>query len=186
MAQVPFIVDPPVVRLDPEQTRALQIWFTQPPETLPKDRESQFWLHVLEIPAIEETNPEQEKQQENRLDISILTRIKVFYRPQALADYRPHNPDDRLTFTVETDEQGQPWLRIHNPAPIHQTLDKLVLHQGDEETVIPDAVRMLPPFGQTRIKSPSAINVADASLDVSTLDDHGKKIDYRQTIGFKH
>jgi P pilus assembly chaperone PapD len=45
-SQPPFIVTPPLFRLDPEQTNTLRIRYTGAP--LPTDRESVFWLNVKE------------------------------------------------------------------------------------------------------------------------------------------
>lgn len=43
----PFIVTPPLFRLDPEQTNTLRIQYTGAP--LPTDRESVFWLDIKAI-----------------------------------------------------------------------------------------------------------------------------------------
>ena len=44
-ARVPFIVTPPLFRLDPEQNNVLRINFIG--TSLPRDRESVFWLNGL-------------------------------------------------------------------------------------------------------------------------------------------
>ena len=46
-ARVPFIVTPPLFRLDPEQNNVLRINFIG--ASLPRDRESVFWLNVKSI-----------------------------------------------------------------------------------------------------------------------------------------
>ncbi len=45
----PFIVTPPINRVDPGKGQTLQISFTG--KQLPSDKESVFWLNVLEVPA---------------------------------------------------------------------------------------------------------------------------------------
>jgi len=160
--QVPFIVDPPVLRLNPGEARALQIWLSQKNNKLPEDRESQFWLNVLEVPAVELTEDGQAAQQPgNRLDISIVTRVKVFWRPEKLMrpNYKWTEKDD-LWLALEKDEGNQHWLVIHNPSPFHLSVDKLTVYEGDRKaekenkTEIPAPVDslMLLPFGKQKIK----------------------------------
>ena len=46
---VPFILSPPLLRMDPQETQALQLRHTGEP--LPDDRESLFWVNLLEVPG---------------------------------------------------------------------------------------------------------------------------------------
>ncbi len=48
---VPFILSPPLLRMDPQETQALQLRHTGEP--LPDDRESLFWVNLLEVPGRE-------------------------------------------------------------------------------------------------------------------------------------
>lgn len=48
-AKAPFIITPAVARLDPKSSQTLRIIYTG--DELPKDRESVFYLNVLQIPA---------------------------------------------------------------------------------------------------------------------------------------
>lgn len=47
--RVPFIITPPVFRMEPLSGQTMRIMYTG--EKLPADRESLFWLNVLDIPA---------------------------------------------------------------------------------------------------------------------------------------
>ncbi|STI86148.1 periplasmic pilus chaperone family protein [Escherichia coli] len=47
---------------------------------LPGDRESLFWVNVKAIPAMEK-----DQKNENTLQLAIISRIKMFYRPTNLA-----------------------------------------------------------------------------------------------------
>jgi len=151
-AETPFIVEPPVLYMAGEETQALRVWLADPPETLPQDRESQFWLSVLELDAEALLDDGEDGPQNNRLDFNILTQIKLFYRPKALADYK-RSEEDKLRFTLERDAENQVWLNIHNPAPIYQSLDKLVLHYQDAKDSMTLDAPMVAPFGKTRIKA---------------------------------
>jgi chaperone protein EcpD len=47
-SDVPFTLTPPLFRLDPKKGQSLRLIYTQEP--LPQDKESLFWLNVLEVP----------------------------------------------------------------------------------------------------------------------------------------
>ncbi|MEB5742662.1 fimbria/pilus periplasmic chaperone [Klebsiella aerogenes] len=78
---VPFILTPPINRVEPSSGQTLRIRATA--NTLPTDRESVFWLNVLEIPA----TPKEEKQKGvNYIQVAFRNRIKLFWRPEGLKD----------------------------------------------------------------------------------------------------
>ncbi|HEY1843962.1 MAG TPA: fimbria/pilus periplasmic chaperone [Buttiauxella sp.] len=76
--QVPFILTPPVNRIEPGKSQTLRLAYTHMPE-LPEDRESCLWLNVLEVPP----TPADGKVK-NYLQMAFRTRIKLFYRPAIL------------------------------------------------------------------------------------------------------
>jgi chaperone protein EcpD len=49
-AKSPFTLVPPLFRLDPKKGQTLRIIYLREP--LPSDRESLFWLNVLEVPPL--------------------------------------------------------------------------------------------------------------------------------------
>lgn len=71
----PFFVTPPLSRLDGGAQMSLVI--RKVDGALPLDKESYYWLNVLEIPRVE-------KGVENTLTIAVRTRVKVFYRPSSI------------------------------------------------------------------------------------------------------
>jgi len=183
----PFITDPPVMRLNPGGSRALRVLLVDAAETLPADRESLYWLNVLEVPA------RVADAAGSRLHFSVQSRLKLFYRPKALARYG-HDAlpaAERLRFALEEDAAGQHWLAIDNPAPIHQTLAALALHQSDGR-VITLATPMLAPFGRARVALPAAPWAESAAvptraptparLHFATLGDDGNLIEDSQTL----
>jgi len=183
----PFITDPPVLRLNAGENRVLQVWLAALPETLPADRESQFWLNLLEIPAAAQAGEKGDEQTPNHLNISVQTRIKLFYRPAALADYLPHRAADRLRFELEKDgasDNPTTRLLIHNPAPIHQSLDSLTLHQGDAPLAVPLPAPMLAPFERRAIALPPQVTAHAAGLWIKavTVNDNGNLIDDAQDL----
>ncbi|WP_251677901.1 fimbria/pilus periplasmic chaperone [Escherichia coli] len=66
-----LLLPPPINRVDPGKGQTLRVTFTDLP--LPTDRESVFWLNVLEIPTRYEP-----KSNDNYLQVAFRTRIKLF------------------------------------------------------------------------------------------------------------
>lgn len=75
--KVPFILTPPINRVEASKGQTLRISYTG--EALPTDKESVFWLNVLEIPAKSKVSTA-----ENYLQMAFRSRIKFFYRPVGL------------------------------------------------------------------------------------------------------
>lgn len=74
--ETPFFVTPPLSRFDGGTERSLTI--TRVGGGMPVDRESYYWLNVLEIPQ------KKRGASENSLTLATRTRIKLFYRPEAI------------------------------------------------------------------------------------------------------
>ena len=76
----PFIATPPIFRVDPNKGQTIRIVYTQ--ESLPQDKESVFWLNVLDVPPMPLTkNPDDA----NYMQLAIRSRIKTFFRPKGLS-----------------------------------------------------------------------------------------------------
>lgn len=74
-ANAPFTITPPVNRINPGKGQTLRLMYTG--EALPKDKESVFWLNVLEVPPMS-------KEKQNQLQMAFRSRIKIFFRPSGL------------------------------------------------------------------------------------------------------
>ena len=55
-SKVPFVLTPPLFRIDPTKVQSLRLVYTHDP--LREDRESLFWLNVLDIPPRAAANPD--------------------------------------------------------------------------------------------------------------------------------
>lgn len=75
--QVPFLLTPPVVKVKANTGQQLKIKFTK--ANLPQDRESLYYLNVLDIPPNETSGEET-----NKLKFALQNRIKLIYRPASL------------------------------------------------------------------------------------------------------
>lgn len=139
---VPFVILPPVVRIEPKQGQTLRILFSG--TRLPEDRESLFWFNALEIPP----QPEGDKSSSNYLQFAVRSRIKLFFRP------------DHLTLSVTQAPEKLQWqpdgdsLTIRNPTPYYITLAAVTLNG----TVVSELEgKMLAPSGQLQAKLPKVL-----------------------------
>ncbi|CNK24034.1 putative fimbrial chaperone protein [Yersinia enterocolitica] len=108
--KAPFIITPPLFRLDAGQESNLRILLAG--GSLPQDRESAYWLNVKTIPSSKKTDG-------NQLFISIKNRIKLFYRPAGLVG-QAADAYKALSFS----RQGQQ-LNISNPTPYYVSFHTL-------------------------------------------------------------
>lgn len=125
--KAPFLVTPPLFRLDGEQENRLRIILMD--NTLPQDRESIFWFNVKAIPA-------SKNDESNRLLISLKNRIKLFYRPKGLTEQLAVTAYQQLIFSRQA---GQ--LVVQNPTPFYVSFYDIRLGNS----VIPEA-GMVAPF----------------------------------------
>lgn len=115
----PFTLAPPLFRLDPKKGQTLRIIYLQEP--LPRDRESLFWLNVLEVPPVASAN---ETGPNNSLQFAFRSRIKLMFRPSGLPGDASHAPQ-QVTWKFVRKESGQQVLSAFNPTPYHITYTKV-------------------------------------------------------------
>lgn len=131
---VPFTLTPPINRVNGGKGQTLRIGYTGS-RPLPADRESVYWLNVMEIPAMNET-------QANRLQIALRTRIKLFYRPAALANHE--KASQAAEKVVWSGSNGT--LQARNDSPYYVSLASVTVSaQGKTHSI--DG-KMIPPMGQ--------------------------------------
>lgn len=118
----PFIVMPPIFRLDPEKGQTLRIIFTG--GNVPQDRESVFWLNVLEIQPKQDAS----KTATNAIKVSIRIRLKLFYRPPDL----PGSPKDAETQLRWRVVEGG--LECENPSAFNVSISDIWFWQEMEST----------------------------------------------------
>lgn len=100
----PFIITPPLFRLDPGNENMVRI--IRKGGSLPEDRESVYWLNVKSIPA-------STKGAKNVLQISVKTRIKLIYRPDGI---KAPDEDDYKSISFKLDG-GK--IKVNNPTPYY-------------------------------------------------------------------
>ncbi len=108
--QSPLTILPPVQRIEPGKPSQVKIQALPAAKQLPQDRETLYYFNLREIP------PKSDKP--NTLQIALQTRIKLFYRPTAIAPKQNAAPwQEQLTLT----RQGDKYV-VNNPTPYYVTI----------------------------------------------------------------
>ncbi|MEN8511904.1 fimbria/pilus periplasmic chaperone [Burkholderia sp. RS02] len=165
--RTPFVVAPTLVRVEAGRGAVLRI--TNMQAQLPVDRESVFWLNVLEVPTVQ-------PDADNRLRFAFRTRIKMFYRPSSLANDVETAPD-KLVWKVSADsshtDKRQISLEVSNPTPYYVSFGMV---EGDVGgTFIPASGGMVAPFGSQRfpLQGAAAQSHRPTAVRFMTIDDYG-------------
>ncbi|WP_322021682.1 MULTISPECIES: molecular chaperone [unclassified Burkholderia] len=168
---VPFVVLPPIMRLQANEARALRIVYSQQP--LPADRESVFWLNAQMIPP----RPAGDAKP-NVMDVSVRIRQKIFFRPRQLTGGSQAWMAS-LHCRVAGREDAGMRVRCENPSPYFATLDSLTLQELDGQYFAPGG--MLEPFGsgvfrldRRRVPVASDPTPEPGRLHATVIDDDGR------------
>ncbi|HFL9519193.1 TPA: fimbria/pilus periplasmic chaperone [Escherichia coli] len=120
---------------------------------LPGDRESLFWVNVKAIPAMEK-----DQKNENTLQLAIISRIKMFYRPTHLA-MAPEEAPAMLRF-----RRSGSILTLINPTPYFITVTNMKAGNSN----LPNT--MVPPKGEVSVDIPHAVT---GDISFQTINDYG-------------
>lgn len=109
----PLTVLPPVQRVEPGAKSQVKVQTSPALSTLPQDRESLFYFNLREIP------PRSNKP--NTLQIALQTRIKLFYRPAAIALDKTQAAKGDWVEKVTLNRKGDKFV-VSNPTPYYLTI----------------------------------------------------------------
>jgi len=169
-AKVPFTVAPPIFRMDGGKGQAVRLMYTGDP--LPADKESLFWVNVLEVPPKAEN-----KEGRNMLQFAFRTRIKLFFRPTKLAGDVDQAPG-KLSWKLISPEAGKELaLQVSNPTPYHVNFAKVGLGIN-EKTVGDEGGGMVAP-GQSAtfpLKGLTHMPSGDVKADFTVITDYGSLV----------
>lgn len=158
---LPFMITPPVSRIDSKKGQTLRI--AKIDDALPKDRESIYYLNVLEVPP----KVKGETGVNNKLQLAFRTRIKMFYRPNGLA-VKPQDAAAKINWTVE---EGN--LVAKNTTPYYVTFNMLKAGNVSAEP------GMVAPFSSEKfaLENKTAKPAAGSSLTYSYISDFGNDVE---------
>ncbi|CAI0820979.1 fimbria/pilus periplasmic chaperone [Serratia sp. JSRIV001] len=147
-----FVITPPLFAMQGKKENTLRI-IDATNNQLPQDRESLFWVNVKAIPSMDKS-----KLSENTLQLAIISRIKLYYRPGKLS-LPPELAAEKLTFS-----RSGSTLTLHNPTPYYLTVTEL--KAGNQ--VLENA--LVPPMGKASVTLPAN---AGGEITYQTINDYG-------------
>lgn len=164
-AKVPFLLMPPVVKVPAHSGQQLRVKYIG--GKLPSDRESVFYLNVLDIPPVPE-----DLKGKSIMQLAIRSRIKLFYRPAGLK-ISPKDMADKLVLTREGND-----ITIYNPSPYYITLSSLRINK--ENNILKQGL-MIEPFSKKSIETQKSL-LNGRSASIIYIDDYGASIELRKEI----
>ncbi|HFV9292858.1 TPA: molecular chaperone [Serratia fonticola] len=168
----PFLVMPPLVRINAGEGATLKIMFTQQ-NLLPQDRESVFWLNVLDIPPVLEGN------ETNYMQLAYRTRVKLFYRPQGVTGDSTQ-AIKKMVWTVLLNDKGKEVIKGCNKSDFYLSFNRLAVvvnlahYTNDDGGMIAPATCMS--FPVTFLKK---MTDSMAYVSAQWIDDYGSIQQYR-------
>ncbi|ATI83544.1 hypothetical protein CGA24_00030 (plasmid) [Salmonella enterica subsp. enterica] len=156
--RTPFFLTPPLTRVNADSGQTLRLSYTGVP--LPADRESVYWLNVLEIPPVGEKSS-------NQIQVAFRSRIKLFYRPSTLDDKGAHAAISQLRWRVQGNK-----ISLSNPTPYYVSAIAVTVSGGGKKISVP--VDMLPPNGSSEFVLPAGVNAGSVTVDA--INDYGASV----------
>jgi chaperone protein EcpD len=168
-SKTPFVITPPIFRMDAGKSQTLRVMYTG--DALPQDRESVYWLNVLDVPPKPDA-----KADTNTLQFAYRTRIKVFVRPTRL----PGTPDEaprRLEWKVVPAPQGKGQaIAVSNPTAYHVSFSEITV-SADGATYRNEKGGMVAPRGTEIIDVPQMNGVHAGKVHYIAINDFGGAIE---------
>lgn len=153
---VPFLLTPPVAKVAANSGQQLKI--KKMPNMLPNNKESLFYLNVLDIPP---NNPANAGK--NVLKFAMQNRIKLFYRPKGIA------PVNKSTFSKLSLKRTGSSYSINNDAANWVTVTEV---KANDVKINNESI-MLAPLSSADV----TLKSANANqYKVTIIDDHGNYI----------
>lgn len=165
--KLPFIVTPPVSRVDPAKGQTVRITWTG--QTLPADRESLFWFNVLEVPP-----KSKDADTQYVLLLAFRTRIKMFYRPDGLAG-DPSVAAGKLQWAYSGNA-----LTANNSSPYFISVSAATITINGKKIDV--ASHTIPPLTNEVVPVKGASNLSGGKIDYNTINDFGGTEKHQTTI----
>ena len=173
----PFLVTPPLARIEPNQGQSLRIMYTG--KNIVQDKESVFWLNVLGVPTMSNTAA---GAAVNKLDIAFQTRIKVFYRPRGLAG-KAEQAYQQISWKIVAAADGKSkFLEAKNDSAYHVSQVNFAVlvgeqrYAGDSGMLAPGARK------QFAFKDGASFLRLPAQVVYSYINDDGAAIEVSQPV----
>jgi len=160
--KTPFQITPPVSRIEAKGGQALRIKLMNN-DSLAKDRETLWWLNVLDIPPM---NNAENQNENNTLQLAIRSRFKFIYRPTGLG--KQELAAKKLIFKTNGKK-----LTIDNPTPFYITVTKIA--ENNKNKSLNDKAIMIAPKSIETVQLSKALNSGE-TLIITNINDYGSGV----------
>ncbi|MDG1641466.1 long polar fimbrial chaperone LpfB [Klebsiella huaxiensis] len=150
-ADAPFIVTPPLFRLNSGQKNVLRIIRTG--KEFPQDRESLYWLDIKSIPS------SKNEDNRNKIRLAVKAEFKLIYRPDTLKE-----TSEKTTQQLRWKKQGNT-LTVENPTAYYMNFSDISV--GSQKLKAP---KYAAPFSHTQYVLPAGAN---GTVSWAIINDYG-------------
>lgn len=170
-SKAPFILTPPLSRIEKGRGQAIRIMHAGEPP--PADKESLFWLNMLDIPpkAASGTSP-------TEMSVAVKTRIKLLYRPTGLKG-EPIEAPKALSWTVA----GATGIQVTNPTPYYVNFASVGIKQRSGKVISSiETGGMVAPGKTANFTFKAPVSADETSVVFEAISDLGAKLPHTQPI----
>lgn len=173
--KAPFIASPALFRISANSGQVLRIAFNGA-RHLPQDRESIFYFNFLQIPPI--NAGDEGDQKKNKMLIMLKNRVKVFYRPTAIASGSKSLFENISVTPFKAN--GGTTINIENNSPFYASLINVKIKQ--ENQVYKQKADMIAPFSKGSVVFKKLQDLKNATVIVDYLNDQGARMSHEYEI----
>lgn len=160
----PFLLSPPISVLQAGKAQNIRVRYTGEVK-LPDEKESLYWVNVLEVP--------QNLEDVNQLRIGVRSRIKFFYRPTNLS-ISPEDAPKQIKWALKR-KNGKWYTSTHNSTPYYITFTNITINTKDVKGRVELSPKnsMLAPGGETDFEIIPQKEVVKEGVNFSIINDYG-------------
>nr|WP_228285108.1 fimbria/pilus periplasmic chaperone [Acinetobacter rathckeae] len=162
--KLPFMITPPVSRVEPTKGQTLRISALPNSNLLNQTQESLYWLNILDIPP----RATGSNGSDNSLQLAIRSRIKFIYRPASIKEDVNKAPEQ-----LQWQSSGQQ-LVVKNPTPFFITITSVFEGKEQQKNELTPKGLLLAPFSEQSIKRS---NLNTNQLEFTTINDYGGRVE---------
>ncbi|MEG1422227.1 MAG: molecular chaperone [Citrobacter sp.] len=164
----PFIISPPIARVDAGNGQSLRIKKAADKRIAATDRESLWWLNILDIPSVDKSNV---TENSSMLNLAIRSRFKFFWRPVGLGERQ--NAESKME--ILTNHGG---ITLVNPTPFFITVADVVTTSGSG--LLSEGV-MVAPKSRIQITSKQKVRRGEGVI-LQAISDYGGVVEFKKAI----
>jgi len=170
--KIPFILTPPLTRIEAKSGQMIRL-IAKDTQSLPQDRESVYWFNILDIPATEQ---QLDAGAKNKLQVSIRSRIKLFYRPEKLK-ISQKKAFASVGFKYDAIKKA---ISVSNPSPYYLSFERVDFKNGKDQLSYTDPL-MIAPFSTEAIKPNIKFHPTQANYLL--INDYGGSVEHTASFG---